>query len=174
MYQRLDKAEALRRLAQEAELSAEYGHCSMCRLAAAPSTAETDQKIFDNSHGVVVLDGYGYMPGHLLVICKRHVERTSDLQRDEYDALSELVWQATHVLQEALSPLRIYSATLGSSESLPMTFAHYHTHVVPLADGGEAARPAKVFSWSSGVVSYSAAQARDLVTRLRRAHQQLY
>jgi hypothetical protein len=63
----------------------------------------------------------------------------------------------------------VYTAALGSSSELPMTYAHFHLHVVPVLDEGESARPAQVFSWSSGVVSYTETEAKELVSELRRA-----
>jgi hypothetical protein len=91
------------------------------------------------------------------------------LNWDVYSDLHRLVWQATHVLEQELRPERVYVAALGASRSLPMSFPHHHVHVVPVYETGEAARPARVFSWSSGVVRYAEDEARSLCARLRGA-----
>ena len=65
--------------------------------------------------------------------------------------------------------MRVYVASLGAVQALPMSFPHHHTHVVPIYETGERARPANVFSWSSGVVRYAQAEARELRASLRSA-----
>jgi diadenosine tetraphosphate (Ap4A) HIT family hydrolase len=160
---RLNKDDALERLQLEAELSAPFGGCVMCRLA---SATNAHGHIHESAHGVVVLDGYGATRGHLLVIAKNHVERAASLDWSVYSDLQRLVWEATCVLERELTPERVYVAVLGASRSLPMSFPHFHVHVVPIYEQGEAARPARVFSWSSGVLCYDSDDARRLSARL--------
>jgi diadenosine tetraphosphate (Ap4A) HIT family hydrolase len=162
----LGKDEALVQLEIERERSAAFGGCVMCRLASAEHARDW---IAESAHGVVVLDGYGATRGHLLVIARRHVERGSDLDWPVFADLQHLVWQASRALQAELSPARVYVASLGSSRPLPMSFPHHHTHVVPIYETDERARPANVFSWSSGVVRYARAEAEQLCSRLRSA-----
>lgn len=161
---RLEKDEALARLAEEASRSHAFGGCTMCRLA-----TEMDPKrvVAENRSGVVVLDDYGSTEGHLLVIAKSHVEQAAAFSWNSYQEIQQLVWQATRVLNETMKPRRIYTASLGSSEALPMTFPHYHVHVVPIYESGPGARPAHIFSWSSGVVCYEEADAASLCQALR-------
>jgi diadenosine tetraphosphate (Ap4A) HIT family hydrolase len=163
---RLDKDEALAQLELERERSAAFGGCVMCRLA---SPEHAREWIAESAHGVIALDGYGATRGHLLVITRRHVERGSDLEWPVFADLQRLVWQASRALQAELSPARVYVASLGSIRPLPMSFPHHHTHVVPIYETDERARPAQVFSWSSGVVRYGAAEAQQLCARLRSA-----
>src|SRR5690606_31164158 len=102
-----------------------------------------------------------------LVIAKTHIERASDLSWEVFSDLQHLVWQATRVVQRELTPERVYVASLGASQQLPMSFPHHHVHVVPVYSSGQDARPARVFSWSSGVVCYTADESRRLADRLR-------
>ncbi len=167
---RLDKDEALEHLERECAHSEAFGGCVMCRLA---HVASAHEWIAEGEHGVVVLDGYGATRGHLLVIAKAHVERTSTLEWPVYSELQRLVWDSNRALERALRPARVYVATLGSSRQLPMSFPHHHTHVVPIYETDERARPANVFSWSSGVVRYAEAEARRLRAELRQAWREL-
>ena len=162
----LDKDEALGQLELERERSAAFGGCVMCRLA---SPEHASEWIAESTHGVVALDGYGATRGHLLVIARQHVERASDLDWPVFSDLQRLVWQASRALQAELSPARVYVASLGAIRPLPMSFPHHHTHVVPVYETDERARPANVFSWSSGVVRYGQAEAEQLCARLRGA-----
>ena len=163
---RLEKDEALERLESEREQSAAFGGCVMCRLA---SRDAAHTWIAESDHGVVVLDGYGATAGHLLVIAKAHVERTSALSWEVFSDLQRLVWKATRVVDAELAPERVYVATLGAGKPLPMSFPHHHVHVVPVYETGEAARPARVFSWSAGVVCYTHGESKRLADRLRGA-----
>jgi len=161
---RIDKDEALEQLGREVEPSKLFGGCVMCRLA---SNMHAHEWIADSEHGVVVLDGYAATRGHLLVIAKRHVERGSDLEWEQFSDLQRLVWQACRVVETKLRPDRVYTASLGASKQLPMSFPHYHGHVVPIYETDERARPAHVFSWSQGVLRYSLDEARALRRQLR-------
>jgi hypothetical protein len=50
-----------------------------------------------------------------------------------------------------------------------MSFPHYHLHVIPIYEDDERARPARVLSWTSGVVVYEDDEAASLVSDLVRA-----
>jgi diadenosine tetraphosphate (Ap4A) HIT family hydrolase len=49
-----------------------------------------------------------------------------------------------------------------------MTYSHYHMHVIPVYETDERARPARVLSWSEGVVMYDDAEAREVSGSLAR------
>ena len=162
---RLEKDEALGVL--EKHRGALLGDgCAMCALAARRDTAPP---VRETEHGVVVLDRFGSEQGHLLVIARRHVDRGTELPWRVYAELQRLAYDASHALERALRPKRVYVAALGASTPLPMSFPHYHLHVIPIYEDGESARPARVLSWSSGVVVYEDAEAAALVTELARA-----
>lgn len=117
----------------------------------------------------VVLDRFGYREGHLLVAPRRHIERSSALPEGEYLALQRWVHRAMRVVDAHFQPPRIFVAELGSAEPLATgtSFPHVHIHVVPIHQRGEEARPAQVFSWTSGIVAYRPEEAAALVADLR-------
>lgn len=163
----LTKSDALAELAQhKRELLREPSECVMCALA---EGRDRMLVIAQEPAGSVVLDRFGNRAGHLLVIGRRHVARGTELGWPEYSELQRLAYQACQALESLLSPLRVYVAALGSQQELPMTYAHYHLHVVPVAEEGERGRPAQVFSWNEGVVTYTDAEAAELVTDVKRA-----
>lgn len=162
---RLSKAEALEQLEAEHRRPDRATECTMCELALFAVAAP----IAESEHGVVVLDGFGATVGHLLVISRRHVERGSELEWPVYADLQRLVWEATRAVEHALSPARVYTAALGATVDVPTSFRHFHLHVVPVYATDERARPAHVFSWSSGVVRYEPEEAARLSSRLRGA-----
>ena len=78
-------------------------------------------------------------------------------------ARTSLALRATH------APVRTYVALLGASEGLPRSFPHVHAHVLPVYARDERARPAHVFSWSSGVVMYDDVEAGEIAAGIRAA-----
>ncbi|HEX2733898.1 MAG TPA: HIT domain-containing protein [Polyangiaceae bacterium] len=166
MIVKLDKDQALAQLDLERERSRGFGGCVMCRLG---SHQHAHEWIAENEHAVVTLDAYGATVGHLLVISKAHIERTSGVKWHAYQAIQHLVWQASQVLDTELEPQRVYTAALGAARPMPMSFPHFHVHVVPVYENDDRARPAHVFSWSAGVTCYSEDEARALRVRLRHA-----
>jgi diadenosine tetraphosphate (Ap4A) HIT family hydrolase len=163
----LTKEQALEQLARhKRELLRHPDECVMCALAEQRDAALVVRR---EPQGTVVLDRFGNRPGHLLVIARLHVEHATQLAWQEYCALQRLAYEAHQALERVLSPRRVFIAALGSSEALPMTFLHFHLHVVPVLEHDLRSRPAQVFSWTEGVVSYEPEQARELVASLQHA-----
>jgi len=117
--------------------------CFMCELARGEAIARCE-------HAVAILDRFAARPGHVLVIARRHEERLTRLARAEYEQLHDLAYRVSQAIERVFEPRRIYAAVLGSAEPLAMSCPHVHLHLVPLADGGEADRPANVFTWAHG------------------------
>lgn len=163
------KSEALSLLAAEREtLLGSRDGCVLCALVErAPESANV---IAENAHGVALLDRFGSRVGHVLVVSRRHLEQTTELGFPAYSELQRLAYEACAAIEQALRPARTFVAVLGASEPVPMSFAHFHIHVLPVHETGEAARPANVLSWTtSGVVVYEDTEAGELVSRLRGA-----
>ena len=159
------KEAALARLtAHKHELLAGGGGCVMCALA---NGGARSMLVAESAHGAVLLDRYGCRRGHLLVVAKQHVERASALDWETFVDLQRLVFDATSVVDAHFKPARVFTATLGAAVELPQTFPHYHVHVIPVYETDERARPARVLSWSEGVVVYDDAEADGICRELR-------
>lgn len=168
MPRTIEKPEALELLERNRrELLGDAGGCVMCALVER-ARAKRDW-LAENEHGVVVLDRFGSRLGHALVIAREHFEDASDRDFPVYSALQRLAYDASSALKKALAPARIFVAALGAPADLPMSFPHFHVHVLPVYDSDERARPANVFSWSAGVLVYEDAEADELCARLRGA-----
>lgn len=141
-------------------------HCVMCALA---TQTERHDVIFENDVCRVVLDRLGARRGHLLVIPTAHVESFSKLDWSEYRSIQKAVFEAARAVEAALRPRRVFVASTGASEELPMSYPHFHIHVIPVYEADERARPARVLSWSEGVVAYDDDEARALCARLRKS-----
>jgi len=163
----IDKQAALAQLqAHKHELLAGAGGCVMCALANGGAGA---MLVAESAHGAVLLDRFGCRYGHLLVVGKQHVERASELDWAVYSDLQRLTFDAICVIDACFEPARVFTATLGAAVELPQTYSHYHVHVIPVYETDERARPARVLSWSEGVVVYDELEAERICRDLREA-----
>lgn len=158
------KPEALRLLEQYRRDLTGHG-CLPCELVARASVGST--ALAENEHALVVLNRFAQRPGHLMVWLKRHQEHVHELEWPAYQALQRLGYEACRALHSALQPVRVYSAVLGTAAVVPNSYAHLHIHAIPVFDRDERSRPARVFSWSEGVVIYEDDEAANLCDTLR-------
>jgi diadenosine tetraphosphate (Ap4A) HIT family hydrolase len=156
----VSKDEALAQLgAHKRVLLSGGAGCVMCALA---KGGGAPARIAESAHAVVLLDRFACRYGHLMVVAKKHVERAADLSWDVFSDIQRLVFEANQALEACFKPARVFTATLGAAVELPMTYSHYHVHVIPVCETDERARPARVLSWSEGVVVYDDAEAEQL------------
>lgn len=168
MPRTIEKPEALSLLERNRrELLGDSDGCVMCALVRRAS--ETSDFWAESEHGLVILDRFGSRIGHALVLAREHREDTADLGWPLYSELQRLAYDTSVALKTALSPLRIFVAVLGASAQVPMSFPHFHIHVLPVYESDERARPANVFSWSAGVLVYEDDEARELGRRVKAA-----
>jgi len=147
-----------------AALPSRYRGCVMCALADGH-----DQKLLVKrcAGATVVLDRFAARRAHLLVVLDRHAEKVGELDWPAWEKLQRAAWEASRALEAVLKPKRIYVAALGAARALEKSWPHLHLHLVPLDDEGEAARPARVFSWSEALHGYEPGEAEALAQALR-------
>ena len=160
----VDKQSALLRLAEHKQrLLANGTSCVMCALAQGHADLPF---VAQSRHAVVLLDRFACRYGHLMVIPRQHEEHLSQLPWDVFSDVQRLTYEAAQAIDACFKPVRVFTATLGAAVELPMTYSHYHMHVIPVYETDERARPARVLSWSEGVVVYDDAEAGELCSRL--------
>lgn len=164
MVHRVEKEVALSKLsAQRRQWGLAEDECTMCALVEGRGTPAP---LFENDEAIVVLDRFGAREGHLLLIVREHLEHVTDLGRERHRRVFDLCYDACEALQRALSPTRVFVAALGAPKAVPMSFPHFHVHLIPLFEEDERTRPARVFSWTDGVVTYDEEQAQKLAERI--------
>lgn len=136
--------------------------CVMCALAKTNGACRVAQ----SRHAVVMLDCFACRYGHLMVIPRGHVERMSELDWEVFVDVQRLVFEAARAVEACFKPARVFTATLGAAAELPQTYSHYHVHVIPVTETDERARPARVLSWSEGVVIYPDEEASRICRQL--------
>jgi histidine triad (HIT) family protein len=155
---------ALARLAEHKQSLLEGGQgCVMCALSNGKADLEP---IRDSEHAVVLLDRFACRYGHLLIIPRLHFEHLSQLPWEVFADVQRLTFEAARAIDVCFEPARVFTATLGAAVELPMTYSHYHMHVIPVYETDERARPARVLSWTEGVIVYDDAEARGICERL--------
>ena len=160
----LDADEATRQVeASVAALPPQFQGCVMCALARGDDDATV---ICRTPLATVVLDRFASTRGHLLVVLNDHHEQLMRLEWRLYEAVQRLAWEASRAIERVLDPCRVYVAALGSPSQLAKSYPHLHLHVVPIFEDGESARPARVFSWTQGVLIYEPHEARTLAAEL--------
>jgi diadenosine tetraphosphate (Ap4A) HIT family hydrolase len=160
----VSKEVALARLGEHKRvLLADGSTCVMCALARGGAQPRS---IAESSHSVAVLDRFACRYGHVMVIPRAHVEKVRDLKWEIVADVQRLAFEATLAIDRCFQPLRVFTATLGAAVELPMTYAHYHVHVIPVYESDERARPARVLSWSEGVVIYDDEEAERMRQKL--------
>ena len=160
----VSKETALARLAQhKQQLLTGGATCVMCALAHGHAGLPF---IAESQHAVVLLDRFACRHGHLMIIPRTHVERLSQLPWEVFIDVQRLTFEAARAVDACLKPARVFTASLGAAVELPVTYSHYHMHVIPVHETDERARPARVLSWSEGVVVYDDAEARELCSQL--------
>ena len=153
-----------RAISARSQWAGAFGGCGICALAAGAS----GPVVHETSLATCALNRLAARPGHLVIALRRHVERIAALSWEEYEGVQRLAWEAARALEAVMSPQHVFVASLGSPVATNKSFPHVHVHVVPLADGGEADRPANVFTWDTLVV-YEDEEADALASRVRAA-----
>jgi diadenosine tetraphosphate (Ap4A) HIT family hydrolase len=139
------------------------GPCLVCDIAA---QTPRDLVLHRGPRTLTIVARYAVRPGHLLVIARAHAASIAELDEAAWMEASRIARRAAVAVERALSPGRVFVASLGSPDELPMTSAHVHLHVVPVEPG---ARPAEVLTWARGVHVGDASAWAGVASRIRAA-----
>lgn len=102
--------------------------CRFCRII----DHDGDQILRATSHSVVILSDPRLMPGHTLVIPKRHVERLSELGNEERMDIVDQVMDIQEKILEALAPgCDISQHFRPFIPENPLKVDHLHIHLRP-------------------------------------------
>jgi len=108
--------------------------CLFCRLAG-EEASEDNWVLFQGKRWYVVINTYPYSSGHIMVVCKRHLESFRDLDPEEGSELAELLARAEQAIRSAFNPDGInMGANLGRSAGAGIE-GHLHVHLVPRWQG---------------------------------------
>lgn len=105
--------------------------CLFCEIAAG---AERAWQIYESEHAVAVLDRFPAVPGHTLVLPRRHSTDIWDIGRDEAAHVMRAVHDVAALLRDRLKPdgLTLFQANGAASWQ---TVFHMHVHLIPRRAG---------------------------------------
>jgi histidine triad (HIT) family protein len=130
--------------------------CVFCRIA---SGAERSWKVYENADSIAILDRFPAVPGHTLVMPRRHAADIWDIGREDAGRLMEAVHDVAALLGERLSPdgMTLFQANRNAGWQ---TVLHMHFHVVPRQMGD----PLTV-AWTPQAASE--AELNEILNRIR-------
>lgn len=106
--------------------------CFVCRILEGEPLIPDPQILFEDDQVFVMLNQLPAQEGYCLVCPKKHVEKLeSDLSQEEWLHLQSIVQKTAKAVREVTGAIRIYIASLGSTERN----AHIHIHVCPCPQG---------------------------------------
>jgi histidine triad (HIT) family protein len=105
--------------------------CVFCRIAAGQERSWT---VYENADAIAILDRSPAVPGHTLVIPRRHAADLWDIGRQDAARLMEAVHDVAALLQERLRPdgMTLFQANRPAGWQ---TVFHIHVHLVPRHHG---------------------------------------
>ena len=107
------------------------GECVFCRVAAG---LERSWTVYENAAAIAILDRSPAVPGHTLVIPRRHAADIWDIRRRDAARLMEAVHDVAGLLRERLRPdgMTLFQANRPAGWQ---TVFHIHVHLVPRHHG---------------------------------------
>jgi ATP adenylyltransferase len=108
--------------------------CILCEKPAEDKDAE-NYILYRGERNFIILNGYPYNPGHLMVAPYRHVASTDELAIEELHEHFELVVRGVAVLRQVYKPEGFnIGINLGKVAGAGID-DHVHTHIVPRWQG---------------------------------------
>ena len=99
--------------------------CIFCEIGAGRAPGHV---VFENTDTIAFLDLFPYTRGHLLVVPKRHVDRLTDLRRDEYEGFLGSLAELCRRIDRLSSH---YNVALNQGAFAGQVIFHLHFHVIP-------------------------------------------
>jgi len=109
----------------QAELFAEQEHCAFCDIARGTAKAIV---VFEDENHVVFLDRRPLNHGHCLVLPKKHVRTTNDI---DVHAFTNLMLLARKIVSAVEAALSADGSFLAINNVISQSVPHLHVHAVP-------------------------------------------
>lgn len=104
------------------------GDCIFCKIVKGEIKAE---KIIENKHFIVIKDANPKVPGHCLVIPRKHFKSFLDFPKKHYEEFLEMAKKATGTF------LGDFNMVINNGKTAGQKVEHLHLHILPrsLEDG---------------------------------------
>ncbi len=101
--------------------------CTFCTL-------DPTRIIVANGYALAIMDGFPVSPGHALIIPKRHVASMVDAEREEREALFDLLAELRVKLLKDYKPDG-FNIGINDGTAAGQTVMHLHIHLIPRYTG---------------------------------------
>ncbi|MFX1561773.1 MAG: HIT family protein [Promethearchaeota archaeon] len=103
--------------------------CILCAIIKSDKRIKT-KIVYRNDKFMILLNMYPFNPGHVMVVPLRHVEKLSELRKEE---LHEFFWMGTKTIslvEAAFNPVGV-NMGLNIGAAAGASIKHLHLHIVP-------------------------------------------
>ena len=119
-------------------------------------------RIYEDEHTLAFLDIHPIMPGHALVIPKKHAENIFEISAEDWSHVQETVRKTAIALEKALSADGV-NLMMNNREQAGQVVDHAHIHLIPRHKGdGLKLWPHK--SYKEGEAEHIAEQVKAALT----------
>lgn len=109
----------------------EQNNCPYCTLPQVQAV-----KIIENNYTWAFPTNIPIVPGHILVIPKRHIAKYDDLTNAEKSAIEELRIKLTQSLKKTFKS-EGFNFAWNDGKNAGQSIPHFHLHIVPRKEGDE-------------------------------------
>jgi len=99
--------------------------CEFCQII-----KERISILRENAHFIVILDQYPVNEGHTLIIAKRHIKYISELVKQEYTSLIDILIKAKTLIEHEYTPDG-FNVGINEGVVAGQTVEHLHVHIIP-------------------------------------------
>jgi histidine triad (HIT) family protein len=114
--------------------------CIFCEIVHGRAPCE---KVYEDDLTLAFMDIFPVSPGHVLVIPKRHARDIFEIDAASLAVVSRTSQQLAHCIRKALAPDGVMVMQLNGAAAGQTVF-HYHTHLIPRAEGSSLALQPRV------------------------------
>ena len=101
--------------------------CVFCSII--NKTAPADL-VFEDSEVIVIRDIRPVAPVHLLVIPRRHINSINDLNAEDAELLSNLMFTVQKVARQVIGENPAYRTVINTGAAAGQTVFHLHLHII--------------------------------------------
>lgn len=102
--------------------------CPFCNVAA-------DRIWIENDHAIAFPDAFPVTDGHMLIVPRKHVSSTYELEMDEQQSIWALVGEVRQRLLTGLKPPDGFNIGFNDGLAAGQTVQHAHVHIIPRQHG---------------------------------------
>jgi histidine triad (HIT) family protein len=102
-------------------------HCIFCKIL----QADLPYKLYENEHFLAILDVNPLVPGHTLLIPKKHYSMSTEFPPEVSQTYLPSVQEVISILKDNLEKVEGFTVCQSIGEAAYQTVPHGHSHIIP-------------------------------------------